>query len=134
MSTFRTEKSSQDSLIYSVSVGKKSDGAKSDERVINRKVFTTNVENIQTYLSELNLDRIAENVLPDAEASECIWIFQTSGMSPAFAPAAWALAGFPGSTIEDVNEIKKQAFKMRSTSERTSSQSNRSSASKARRD
>lgn len=82
MSTFGTEQSSQDSLIYSVAVGKKSDWAKRNERVINRKVFTTNVENIQTYLSELNLDRIAENVLPDAEASECNWIFQTSGTMP----------------------------------------------------
>ena len=63
MSTFGSDQASLDSLVYMTDVHRREDHKRSEERIINRKIYAANLDAIQVDLSEIGLEGAAPPVL-----------------------------------------------------------------------
>lgn len=108
MSAFGADQGSLDSLIHCAYVSKSKKDSKGD-RIINRKVYNANLEAIRTYVSELGMETLADS-LPSGEDTMAHWVFHLSGISPSFAPAAWAFAEFPCASQGETKELQEKAY------------------------
>ena len=107
-SAFSADRDSLDLLIFCCKVpmsdGKVKRG--DEERIVNKKVFGSNLNATRSYLSDLGCESIADQ-LPQEDVTRCHWALQVTGMNSSFSTVAWGLAGFPYLNTDDVHKVQK---------------------------